>query len=112
MSCPCQGDLIWVDFSPSIGHEQAMRRPALVVSCDEFNRNMGGLVVAVPITSKKKKRTDEVELPAGLQVSGVLLLSQIKTLDLAARPHAYADHAPDDFMDNEVLGRITAIFTG
>ena len=101
-----------MDFSPSLGHEQAMRRPALIVSCDAFNQSMGGLVVAVPITSKKKSRPDEVALPPGLQVSGVLLLAQIKTLDLNARNYAYIDHAPDDFMDDEVLGRVVAVFTG
>jgi mRNA interferase MazF len=50
---PKRGDLIWLDFNPQAGHEQAGRRPALVISKDEYNRKVG-LLLACPVTRQKK----------------------------------------------------------
>lgn len=46
-----QGDLIEVDFNPTVGHEPAKRRPALVVSAGYFNNVVSSLTVVCPITS-------------------------------------------------------------
>ena len=51
---PRRGDVWFVNFDPTIGHEQAGARPALVVSVDKFNHGPAGLVVVLPITSKDK----------------------------------------------------------
>ena len=107
-----KGELIWVDFDPTRGHEQQKRRPAIVVSASEFNERMGGIVWVLPITSKEKGRPDEITLPAGLPVRGVLLLSQLRALDIATRGFERIGMVPDEFMDDEVSGRLIAILEG
>lgn len=54
MAQPCRGDIWTVDLDPTRGHEQAGRRPALVLSVDLFNQGPADLVVVLPITSKAK----------------------------------------------------------
>ena len=49
-----RGDVWDADQNPAVGHEQAGRRPALVVSADNFNKTQAGLVIVVPITTKDK----------------------------------------------------------
>ncbi|WP_337430982.1 type II toxin-antitoxin system PemK/MazF family toxin [Bilophila sp.] len=107
-----KGELIWVDFDPTRGHEQQKRRPAIVVSATTFNDRMGGIVWVLPITSKKKGRPDEIALPEGLPVRGVLLLSQLRALDIAARGFERIGMVPDEFMDDEVSGRLIAVLEG
>jgi mRNA interferase MazF len=83
------GDLIWTDFDPSRGREQAGRRPALVVSDVTFNESTG-LIIVCPITSKIRPFPTSVVLPDGLPLSGEILLSHIRSIDALARPVHYA----------------------
>jgi mRNA interferase MazF len=62
---PERGDLVWLQFDPQAGHEQAGQRPALVVSPKSYNRRVG-LALFCPITSRTKGYPFEVLLPAGL----------------------------------------------
>jgi len=103
-----KGDLIWVNFNPSLGHEQKGKRPALVVSEMLFNQ-ASGFVWVIPITSQCKGRNDEVYLPKDLPIEGVILFSQIKTLDLSALHYEYICSIGDDFMDQEITGRLGAV---
>ena len=86
---PGSGDLIWTDFDPTRGREQAGRRPALVVSPAIFSRNTG-LVIVCPITSHVRRLPTSVVLPAGLPIAGEILISHIRSIDIAARPIRYA----------------------
>ena len=79
-----RGDVVWVSFHPQAGHEQAGRRPALVLSPASYNGKVG-LAVLCPITSQVKGYPFEVAIPAGLAVSGVILADQVKNLDWRAR---------------------------
>ena len=54
MAGPARGEVWMVDLDPARGHEQAGRRPALVVSVDPFNHGPAGLVTVLPITTKAK----------------------------------------------------------
>lgn len=81
---PKRGDLIWVDFNPQAGHEQAGRRPALVLTAERFNAATG-LLFACPVTSKVKGYPLEYPLPDGLSISGVLLVHQCRMLDWRSR---------------------------
>jgi len=103
-----KGTIIWLDFGPGQGHEQQERRPALVVSERDFN-SASGFVWALPITGQVKGRPDEIRLPKGLKTHGVVLFSQIKTLDLKARDWEFAEAVPDEFMDEQITGRLAAI---
>lgn len=81
---PARGDIVWVQLNPQAGHEQAGRRPALVVSPASYN-SRAGLALLCPITSQVKGYPFEVSLPSGGKVSGVVLADQIKSLDWRAR---------------------------
>jgi mRNA interferase MazF len=82
--CPRHGDVVRLDFSPQKGHEQAGRRPALVLSPTEYNRTVG-LAVVCPITNKRKGYPWEVQIPTHPLVSGVVLSDQMKSLDWQER---------------------------
>ena len=81
---PDRGDVVWLDFDPQAGHEQAKRRPALVLSPIAYNR-AAGLALVCPITSQVKGYPFEVALPVGSQVRGVVLADQVKSVDWHAR---------------------------
>jgi mRNA interferase MazF len=51
---PARGEVWFVNLDPTKGREQAGKRPALVLSVDQFNRGPAELVVIIPITSKAK----------------------------------------------------------
>jgi mRNA interferase MazF len=84
---PDRGDAIWITLNPQAGHEQAARRPAVVLSPRAYN-DSAGLVVACPITSRVKGYPFEVVIPSGLAVSGAILSDQVKSLDWRARQAA------------------------
>jgi mRNA interferase MazF len=86
---PSAGDLIWTDFDPTRGREQAGRRPALVVSAAAFT-SYTGLAVVCPITSRVRPFPTSVVLPAGLPISGEILTSHVRSIDTLARPIRYA----------------------
>ena len=86
---PDAGDLIWTDFDPTKGREQAGRRPALVGSPTVFTENTG-LAVVCPITSRVRPFPTSVVLPPGLPVAGEILVSHIRSIDTQARPVRYA----------------------
>ena len=62
MPAPARGDVWMIDLDPTRGHEQAGKRPALVVSSDVFNRGPAGLVIVVPLTTKAKGVRSHVAL--------------------------------------------------
>jgi mRNA interferase MazF len=86
---PDTGDLIWTDFDPIRGREQAGRRPALVVSPAAFTENTG-LAIVCPITSHVRPFPTSVVLPANLPIAGEILTSHIRSIDTQARPIRYA----------------------
>jgi mRNA interferase MazF len=86
---PGAGDLVWTDFDPTRGREQAGKRPALVVSSALFVENTG-LAVVCPITSRVRPFPTSVVLPAGLPISGEILTSHVRSIDTMARPIRYA----------------------
>jgi len=106
---PDRGDLVWVSLNPQAGHEQAGRRPALVVSPAEYNKRVG-LALMCPITSKSKGYPFEVSLPDNLKISGVVLSDQVKSLDWRAREAQVADVAPES-TTAEVMGKLNALLS-
>jgi mRNA interferase MazF len=91
---PRAGDLVWLDFDPQAGHEQAKRRPALVVTDHAYNQ-ASGLAVVCPLTSRRKPYP--FALPVMIdKIEGAVLVDQIKSLDWTARSatfHSKADPA-------------------
>ncbi|MFH0802262.1 MAG: endoribonuclease MazF [bacterium] len=91
---PARGDVIWLNFKPQAGHEQAGRRPALIISPLPYNRKVG-LVLCCPITSQAKGYPFEVTIPDSYEVSGVVLSDQVKCLDWRARDAELICRLPD-----------------
>lgn len=80
---PDEGDIIWLNFTPQSGHEQAGRRPAVVLSPAAYNQR-AGLLICVPITNQVKGYPFEVVL-SGSGATGAALADQVKNLDWKTR---------------------------
>jgi len=80
---PERGDVVWLNFNPSSGHEQQGKRPAFVISPKEYNEKTG-LGLFCPITSKIKNYPFEVKIE-NKKINGVVLADQIKSLDWQTR---------------------------
>ena len=81
---PQRGDVIWITLNPQAGHEQAGRRPALVLSPGAYNGKVG-LAILCPLTNQIKGYPFEVIVPPSLSITGAILADQIKNLDWRAR---------------------------
>ncbi len=106
---PRRGDLVWLSFSPQAGHEQAGRRPALVLSPSAYNSKVG-LALVCPVTSQVKGYPFEVPIPASLGIEGVVLADQIRNLDWRVRQAELAGRLPDAAV-GEVLALVTALLS-
>ena len=104
---PTRGELIWLQFNPQAGHEQAGRRPAVVISPSSYNRRVG-LALCCPVTSQVKGYPFEVRLPQGLGVEGAILSDQVKSLDWRARKARRIGLLPSDVLQ-ETVGKILAL---
>jgi mRNA interferase MazF len=92
-----QGDIIWLDFDPQLGHEQRGRRPALVVSNETFNR-FSSLAIVCPITNTNKDHPFHVKLDEKTKTTGVILSDQARTLDIKARNYEFIEKISDDVL--------------
>jgi len=104
---PQRGDVVWITLNPQAGHEQAGRRPAVVLSPLAYNEKVG-LAIFCPITSQEKGYPFEVRIPAGLAVTGVVLADQVKSLDWRARKAQRICGLPAEVMA-EVLGKLNVL---
>lgn len=89
---PKRGDIVWIDFDPSAGHEQAHHRPALVLSPEPFNKQIQ-LALVAPITSRVRGHGFEVAVDTD-KTKGVVLCQQVKTIDYAARTSSISKKLP------------------
>jgi len=105
-----QGDIIWLDFDPQIGHEQKGRRPALVISNKTFN-NFSSLAIVCPITSTNKNHPFHVKLDKRTKTKGVILSDQSRTLDIKARNYEFIERIPDNILF-EVIDIICGFIEG
>lgn len=105
-----RGDIYTVDLDPTVGHEQQGRRPVLVVTPAAFNRHTPPLVC--PVTSggagARLAGFTVSLMNTGLKTTGVVLCSQMRTLDLRARRGRRIERVPDEIIA-EVLAVIRDI---
>jgi mRNA interferase MazF len=87
---PDAGDIVWLNFDPQAGREQAKHRPAIVLSPAGYNAK-AGLLLCCPITTKVKGYPFEVKL-SGLPASAALA-DQVKSFDWRARRAQKKGHA-------------------
>ena len=103
---PRAGDIVWLEFSPQAGHEQAGHRPALVLSKKPYNEKTG-LAIFCPITSKVKGYPFEVVV-GGKKISGAILSDQVKSLDWKARKVSYVEKVDEEIL-REVIAKVSVI---
>lgn len=95
---PDRGDVVRISMNPQSGHEQAGRRPALVLSPSTYNGKVG-LAILCPITNQIKGYPFEVPIPNGLKISGVILSDQAKSLDWKKRKPELLCSLPNDIVE-------------
>lgn len=103
---PNVGDVVWLEFDPQTGHEQAGHRPALVLSPSAYNGKTG-LMVCCPLSTKIKGYPFEVQAMLDDQV-GVVLSDQVKSLDWKTRRAKKKGSVPDAVLV-EVRAKIKAL---
>ncbi len=104
---PDRGDVIWISLNPQAGHEQAGRRPVVVLSPSAYNKKVG-LAIMCPITNQIKGYPFEVVIPEGLEVTGAVLSDQVKCLDWKARRAEFICKLPSHVM-RQVLKKLDTL---
>jgi mRNA interferase MazF len=104
---PQRGDLIWLTFNPQAGHEQAGRRPAVILSPSGYNAKTS-LALICPVTSQIKGYPFEIAIPQGVPIQGVILSDQIRSLDWRARRAERVGSLPVETIA-QILERLKAL---
>ena len=104
---PERGDAVWITLAPQAGHEQAGRRPAVVLSPAPYNKRVG-LALLCPITGHVRGYPFEAILPPGLEVQGAALCDHVKSLDWKARDAAFICRLPAGLVA-EILGKLNTL---
>jgi mRNA interferase MazF len=104
---PRQGDAVWISLDPRVGHEQAGRRPGIVLSPAIYNRK-AGLALVCPITSRIKGYPFEALIPPGSKIGGAVLSDQVKCLDWRARNVTFICKLPGSVL-HEVLNKLNTL---
>jgi mRNA interferase MazF len=103
-----QGEIIKVDLSPTVGHEQSGYRPVLVVSND-YVMSQTNMVYIAPITNTIRRFPLHVMLDERTETKGEILCEQVKAVDLNIRNFTLVERVPDDIL-SKVLDRIIGCF--
>lgn len=100
------GDIVFMDFSPSKGHEQQGPRPAMVLS----SPNPYSIMISVaPITSTARVFPLNVPLDSTTKTTGVILMNHHRSIDKVAREVRFIEHAPEHVLD-QVRSILKAIY--
>lgn len=91
MYSPEQGDIVTINFDPSIGHEIKKRRPALVISKTIFNK-LTGFCLVCPITSKKRSFGTYVNIEEPRIIKGEIVTHQLRSMDYKRRSMKFVEH--------------------
>jgi mRNA interferase MazF len=109
MALPDRGSLVWLLLSPQAGTEQAGRRPGIVLTPERYHQH-SRLAIVCPITSRERGWPMEVKLPAGLPVSGVVLVDHVRSVDRKARKMEIVGQAPAEILD-EIDARLAPLLS-
>ncbi|MDR1328623.1 MAG: type II toxin-antitoxin system PemK/MazF family toxin [Oscillospiraceae bacterium] len=93
-----QGDIVWMNFDPQVGHEQKGRRPALIVSNNRLNRFEQVTAMVCPITNTDRSIPIQINLDGRTKTSGVIMCDQAKILDLKERNAEFIESVPEDII--------------
>lgn len=98
---PSQGDLVFLDFNPQSGHEQAGRRPGMIVSNDMFFQKTR-LALVCPITNTNNRFPLHIPLDRRTKTTGVILCEHVKCLDVISRNMQFIEQAPEDIVKKTI----------
>jgi len=104
-----QGDIIYIDFDPTIGREQAGLRPAVVISQTLYNKKRNLLWVC-PISSTVKPLRFLIELDDRTKTQGAVIAEQVRTIDMLVRKCHFVEMLPKDLLES-VLDAVSVIIT-
>ncbi|WDN88011.1 mRNA interferase MazF [Desulfosarcina sp. BuS5] len=107
MYVPDRCHVVWLQFNPQTGHEQAGHRPALVISPATYNGKTG-LALFCPITNQIKGYPFEVKIKDNPTISGVVLADQVKNLDWRVRGVKFVTMVDETLLE-EVLSKFEAL---
>jgi mRNA interferase MazF len=105
---PDRGDIVWLQFNPQSGHEQAGKRPAITLSPKAYNQKVG-LAIFCPVTNQEKGYPFEVKVGVS-KISGVILADQLKSLDWRKREAEFIVKAPSK-VTNDVIELLKTLIT-
>jgi mRNA interferase MazF len=95
---PNTGDILLIDFNPTLGSEQAGIRPAIVISTVGLHEGSKRAFVC-PITGNSTEWPTKVPMPAGLKTKGFVLTDQIRAVDCSRRVMRKIEDAPPEFVE-------------
>lgn len=104
---PEAGDIVWIDFGPPAGHEQAGRRPALVLSGRDYNAN-SSVIVVCPISRSPRPWPYKVPITTADGLTGYVLCDQLRAIDTAFRVLRRRGAAPPEVLA-EVRARLAPL---
>ena len=104
-----QGDIVMVDFDPTVGHEPKSKRPALVVSSSVFNRATS-MTIVCPITRVDNRFFLHEPLPQTCLVEGSIIMEQVRALDLDSRGATLVERLSERDM-KPILVCLSSFFT-
>ena len=99
---PKQGDIAFVDFSPTRGHEQSEKRPCMIISNNIFNMNTK-MIMACPITSNEKNFPTHYTLTSTKKIHGAVLCEHIRSIDYENRKLKYVEKCNDEDLISVIM---------
>ena len=99
---PKQGDIAYVDFNPTKGHEQKGLRPCIVISNNIFNKNTK-MVIVCPITSNEQEFPTHYKLNNTKKIHGSVLCEHLKSIDYEIRNLKYIEKCNDEDLISVIM---------
>jgi len=93
-----QGDIVKFDFDPTLGHEQAGYRPAVIISRKIYQEKTGQVIVC-PITRTSRPYPTRVPTSEENQTRGYIICDHIKTIDVSARKPVFIERLDESVFD-------------
>jgi mRNA interferase MazF len=108
IATPRRGEVWWLNFNPTLGHEQRGHRPALVLSVDKWNALQTGLIVVLPITGTRRKNLPRVDVDppeGGLQKPSAIICEQVRTVSVERLGTRLGELSPKTLTSVELIVR-------
>ncbi|MBO0454883.1 type II toxin-antitoxin system PemK/MazF family toxin [Candidatus Enterococcus murrayae] len=102
-----QGDILFLDFDPTLGHEQRGYRPCIVLT--KSLKYLNYMFGVAPITSNSREFPLHLPLPEGMNIQGKVLLEHHRMVDLETRKFNYVESAGSEFTE-ECVAKLKLLY--